>query len=127
MANTRFFRVYWLRAGLKLLVLEVAFLALAWLLYQHESGWHRFRFSDVLFIISSIMLITASVGMMSRPFEIPNSPWGVTALPVQPSEEERHLQILANYYEQKKFGVSLAVMGLLTFLVAVGLSYGINY
>ena len=93
MFKGKFLRLFSLRAVLGLLALEAATLVLAWLLFR---WWHWLqRFSDVLFLVGVLQLMAASFGMMGRPYEVPNSPWGVTALPVQASEDEKRWQSIA--------------------------------
>ncbi len=120
----RFLRSFWFRIGLEALVSEAILVALLWLLYQQVSSLQRFYFSDVLFIVGTLECLTASAGLMSRPYRETGGPWfSVQALPVQASEEERRKQALANFVKQKTFGIRLLVMGLLAILLSVVLVF----
>ncbi len=123
MYKRRSFGAVLLRTVLIILAWEAVLLTLSWLLYQHQTHWHRYRFSNILFIIGALEMMIASLGMMNRTYEVPNSPYGVWASPVQDSEQEKRYIMIANIIEQKAFGIRLAAIGLLTILLGVGLSY----
>jgi hypothetical protein len=118
-----FFRSFWLRAGLGVLIWTIALIALLWVLHQKVANLQRFYFSDCLFGTGTLLLMAASLGMMSRPFEISLSPWGRTPLPVQDSEEERSHQALAQFVEQRAFALRMAAIGLILILVSAALAY----
>ncbi len=111
----------WLRLTLDLLVWEAALLALAWLL--RLAGWaQRYRFSDELLVIGLLALLTASLGMLGRPFAA-FGPEGVPAFPVQPSQQEQREQMRDEYVEKKSFATRLVAAGLLTVLFSFVLSF----
>ena len=87
MFKGKFFRSFYFRTGLELLAWEAATLVLAWLLFRWWF-WLQ-RFSDVLFLVGVLQLMAASLGMMGRPYEVSNSPWGVPSSPVHDSEQEK--------------------------------------
>jgi hypothetical protein len=120
MFKGKFLRSFFLRAALGLLTWEAATLILAWLLFR---WWYWLqRFSDVLFLVGVLQLMAGSVGMLGRPYEVSNSPWGVPALPVQASEQEKRWQLIATRIEQRSFAVRIILCGVLTVLLAVVLS-----
>jgi len=124
MFKSKFFRLFSLRAVLGLLALEAGTLVLAWLLFR---WWYWLqRFSDMLFLVGVLQIMAASFGMMGRPYEVNNSPWGVTAPPVQASEEEKRWQSIATLIKQKSFALRMIVCGVLTILLSVVLIY-MNY
>lgn len=114
-------RLFSLRAVMGLLALEAATLILAYLLFRWWN-WLQ-RFSDVLFLVGVLQIMAASFGMMGRPYEVPNSPWGVTASPVQTSEDEKRWQSIANLIKQRSFAWRMIVCGVITFLFSVILMY----
>ncbi len=61
---------------------------------------------------------------MGRPYEIAGSAmYGVPALLVQPTEEERRRQAIANFAQQRKFSIRLFAIGMLTILLAVVMTF----
>jgi hypothetical protein len=121
MFKSKFLLSFSLHAVLGVLILEAVSLVLAWLLFR---WWYWLQhFSDVLFLVGVLQLMAASLGMMSRPYEVSNSPWGVPALPVQASEQEKRWQSIATLIEQKSFALRMIVCGVLTILLAVVLTY----
>ena len=117
MVKHRWFHAFWLRFGLELLVWEAVVLALAWMLFSRMHWGHYF--SDVLFAVGVLELMAASVGMLGRPYETASGGYGVPALPVQPSEQERREQAVAEYIEKRSFALRLGASGLLTVLAAL--------
>ena len=117
MIKQRWFPSVWLRFGLELLVWEAVVLALAWMLFSRMHWGHYF--SDVLFVVGVLELMAASVGMLGRPYEPSGGGYGVPALPVQPSEQERREQAVAEFIEKRAFALRLVASGLLTVLAAL--------
>ncbi len=110
--------------GLEVLAVWAAQLALLWLLYGQVGSLQRFYFSDILFIVGIMESLAASGGLMGRPYEIAGSAvYGVPALPVQPTEEERRRQAIANFAQQRKFGIRLFAIGILTILLAIVMTF----
>ncbi len=112
-------RKYLLNTGLKLLVAEIILVALAGLLHWRVHWMEGKPFSDVLTVIGFILLLAASVGMMGRPYEVMNSPWGVPASPVHDTEQERHYNLIETFMKQRSFAFRLIVLGLATLLVSL--------
>lgn len=124
MTKGKSLRSFFLHIGLWLLILEAAAFVIAWLLFRL---WYWVpRFSDVLLLVGVLQVMAASVGMLNRPYEVSNSPWGVPVLPVQATEQEKRWQSIATLIEQKSFAVRMIVCGAITLLLAVILSY-MNY
>ncbi|HVN55842.1 MAG TPA: hypothetical protein VMT46_16030 [Anaerolineaceae bacterium] len=117
MFKGRFFQSYWLRLGLKMVVWEAVVLMLSWLLFRWLH-WLK-NFGDVLLLVGVLEVMAASVGMMGRPYEVSNSPWGVLSSSVQPSERERREQAIAEYIEKRSFSMRLIASGLLTILASL--------
>ncbi len=121
MFKSRLFQSYWVRVGLRLLIWEAAVLIFSWLVFR---SWYWLKnFSDVLFLIAAMELTAAGFGMVNRTYEVNLSPWGVPALPVQPSERERREQALAQFIEARAFASLLLASGVLTILIALGMVY----
>ena len=119
-----YLRSFWFRISLQALGLWAVIVALAWLLYWQVSSLQRLYFSDVLFVAGTLECLVASGGLLGRPFETTGSAqYGLPALPVQPTEEERRVQTLANFAQQRTFGIRLFAVGLLTILLAVCLTF----
>jgi hypothetical protein len=74
-------------------------------------------------MIAALELTAAGAGMLNRTYEVSNSPWGVTAFPVQSTERERREIAVAQYIEQKSFAMLLLASGLLTILIALAFTY----
>ena len=122
MFRSRLFWSFILRESLKLLACEIVLVALALLLYSRVNWLQRYYFSDVLFLVGVLEVLTASVGMLGSPYGV-TSPYGVPAVPVQASEEELHDQQVAELMEKTSFAKRVTVIGLLTILAAVALLY----
>lgn len=121
MAKRTFFLIFSLRKVLAVLALEAGILGLAYLVFR---WWYWLQhFSDVLCLFGVMQLMAASLGMMTRPYEVSDSPFGVPALPVQATEEEKHWQAVATVIEQKSFAFTMIFCGLITMVIAVVLSY----
>jgi hypothetical protein len=124
MDKRRILRSFWLRISLEVLLLWAVIVALVWLLYSQVTSLQRFYFSDVLFIVGALECAIASGGLFGRPFEITGGPqYGAPALPVQSSEEERRMQALANFVQQRTFGIRLFAIGLLTILLSIVMTF----
>src|SRR5512145_782727 len=107
----------WVRKVLILVVWEALVVALAWFLYK-QVHWGKF-FSDTLFVLGSLELMIASVGMITKPYGVPLSGFGVIAAPVQPSERELREQMVAEFTQKRLFAQRLAISGVITILLAV--------
>jgi hypothetical protein len=118
MDKTRSFRTFLWRAVLKVLILEVILIALAWLLYQRVSWFERLYFSDILFTMGALVLMIGSFGMMDHPFPTSDGPWRPAPEPAAQPKLTRS-QALIRAIEQKSVGLSLVFLGLLTLLMAV--------
>ena len=117
MFKHRLFHSFWLRFGLELFVWEAVVLGLSWMFFR-RLYWLQ-RFGDVLFLVGVLELMAASLGMLGRPYQVSGGGYGVPALPVQPSEEERRQQAVAEYIEKRSFATRLVASGLLTVLIAL--------
>lgn len=111
------------RLSLQILALEAAFLAIAWLLHRYWGILQRFVFSDVLFFVSVIVGMIGSMGMLHNPFAISLTPLGVWATPVKVSEEEKQAQLVDELVHQTSFSLRLVAVAVITFLLAVALTY----
>ncbi len=110
-----------LRTILWVLAFEAVTVLLAWLLFR---WWYWLKhFSDVLFLVGVLELMAAALGMLGRPYEVSNSPWGVWAPAVHASEQEKRWEAVATLIEQKSFALRMIACGTLTVLLAVILSY----
>jgi hypothetical protein len=121
MHKGKLFRSFLLHLSLEMLAWEAATLVLSFLLFRLWN-WLQ-RFSDVLFLVGVLELMAAGVGMLGRPYEVSNSPWGVFSSPVKTSEDEKRWQSIATLIEQRSFALRMIICGALTFLLAAILSY----
>lgn len=107
-----------------MLVIEIVQIAVAWLLNRNVRSMQHIRFTDGLFLLGVLELMAASIGMMGRPYNASQGPGrGVPAYPVQPSDQEERSQALAELVEGHYFASRLAIIGVVTILIAVGLTY----
>jgi hypothetical protein len=104
-------------------VLEVAFLALSWLLNQYWILLQRFSYADVLFIMGTLACMIGAVGMMRSPYWLSLSPWGVWAPAVQSTEEEKREQLMDEIKHQKSFGLNVLAVGVISILLSIALTY----
>ena len=118
--KSKFFHSFWPHFGLELFIWEAGGLALSWLLFNWWDWLNRF--GDVLFLVGVLELMAASFGMMSRPYGV-GTWYGVPALPVQPSEQERRAQAAAEFIQKRSFALRLCISGLLTILAALIVYY----
>ncbi len=119
MGKDRIFRSVWLRFGLEVLGYAAALVILTWLLHQYSILYHA-KLGDALFGMGVLACTIASAGMMRNSSSgVWPSPVGMSALPVQPNEEEKRTQLIADFVEQRSFGLRLFAAGLLTILLSV--------
>ncbi len=119
------FRSVWVRLGLGVLGYTAVLLILTWLLHQYLFLKNSST-GDSLFVVGVLACATASVGMFRSPYGEMLSPWGVTAHPVEPTEAEKRARLVADFVEQRSFGVRLLAAGLLTIVMSVLFTYVIK-
>ncbi len=114
------FKAFLVRISLEALAWEAVLVIAAWAVRQYWGWPPRLRFDDELFVIGALALVTGSAGMLRNPYGVMNSPIGVYAPSVRITEEEKRLQLLGEFMNQRSFGLCLVGIGLLTILLAVG-------
>ena len=122
MGTNRIFRSVWVRLSLGVLGYEAVLVILTWLLHKY---WflRNVSLGDGLFAMGVLACTMASAGIMRNPFGEMLSPWGVFAKSVQTTEEEKRGQLIADFVEQRSFGVRLLAAGLLNILLSIVVTY----
>jgi hypothetical protein len=123
MDKNGFIRSFCLRASLQVLAWEIVTVGLTYFLHRQVSWLRHNRFGDLLFAIGVMEVAVASWGMLNRPYEASNSPWGVPASPVQDGGQQKQYQLLAEVMQQKGTALRLVALGLLTILLSLGLLF----
>lgn len=119
MKNNEIFRSVWVRLGLGVLGYAAVLAILTWLAHAYWIFQHA-KFGDALFGMGVLACLIASAGMMRNSSSgVWPSPAGMSALPIQSTEEEKHTQLIADFVEQQSFGVRLLAAGLLTVLLSI--------
>jgi hypothetical protein len=121
MGTHRLFQPFWLRGILKLLVWEVVLVALTWLFHEYVGTWKRTDFRDFLFLVGTLELLGASIGMLRSPYGVVGASGfgqGVPALPVETTEQEQRYQDIAEAMQRNKFALYMGSSGLLTVVLA---------
>jgi hypothetical protein len=123
MSKIRLYLTYLFRLSLQILPLEAAYLALSWLLHRYWIILQHLSFADVLFFMGALASTIGSAGIMRSPYGVPLSQLGVWASPVQPTEEERRVQLVDELIRRTSFGLRLLAVGLITILLSAVMTY----
>ena len=124
MSKPPFLRFLTLRFILIVLFLTAAQIVLAWVLWQRMILLERFFFGDVLLIFGALDGAVGGLTMVrNQPYSASNSPVGVPAFQVQPSEDERRQLMWDEMTSQSNFARYMIGVSLLTIAVSIAVTY----
>ncbi len=115
-------RSVWVRLGLGILGFSAVLVILTVLIHQY---WilQKVSLGDSFFVMGALACTMAAAGLMRNPYGEMLSPWGVTAHPAPATEAEKRVQMIAEFVEQRAFGVRLLAAGLICILLSVFVTY----
>jgi hypothetical protein len=124
MTKPRFLENYWLRTILKLLAVDAVLVALAWMLYRFAGWFQSYYFSDVVFMLGCLELFIGALGNFAQPYSgTSDARMEHQGYVVQASEKEQRFQHIEASMRQRSFSVNFVILGVLTLLLAVVLTY----
>ena len=122
MATIHAFRNYFMRTALRVLGLEALFLSITYLFYRLVPAVQYLRYSDELFVLGLLILMTAAYSLKQSAEEGYVNP-DMPVAAVQPTEQERRDYGAAEFIEGRRFSLYAAAIGVLSILAAIALSY----
>lgn len=123
MSRSGFFRSFWVRTILGVLVVVAVQAVLVWLLSQRVSWLQGKRYGDILLLFGVVEVLMGSTTMSGSDRGFSDPRHGVPAFPVQNSEQEQRELMLAEFIQRRSFSLRVIAIGVLTILVSIAFTY----